>query len=280
MKPEVLKVIIGLLVASVLIFSTLLAKSEGVKKNKMANLLYILVAGLCIGVMGFIQYFGLTEKPVVFFILLQVIMLVLGMFHYPAIEKFLRWPSKNSFMEEFLLTLNTAAAGGIFLLLAFTAIGMKNFSTLMVTSIVWFLVPFFFIKALAWYSMIPERQFKTWIYPVDNPIPDPTDSELAMPMVISFEFQKKVNDADYTIFRAKAPKDIQFGKLFYFFINDYNSRHPEGIIEVSSKTNPYPWVFHFKPKWLVKTRYLDPDETVFHNQIKENSVIVCNRIFE
>ena len=150
----------------------------------------------------------------------------------------------------------------------------------MVTSIVWFLVPFFFIKALAWYSMIPERQFKTWIYPVDNPIPDPTDSELAMPMVISFEFQKKVNDTDYTIFRAKAPKDIQFGKLFYFFINDYNSRHPEGVIEVSSKTNPYPWVFHFKPKWLMKTRYLDPDETVFHNQIKENSVIVCNRIFE
>jgi hypothetical protein len=128
--------------------------------------------------------------------------------------------------------------------------------------------------------LIPERVFKTWTYPTSQSIPDPTDAELASPMVVSFEFQKKVNDADYTIFRAKAPKDIQFGKLFYFFINDYNSRHPEGIIQVSSKTDPYPWVFHFKPKLFVKTRYLDPDETVFHNQIKENSIIVCQRKFE
>jgi hypothetical protein len=280
MKPEVLKVIIGLLVASVLVFSALLAKEEGVKKNKMANLLYILVAGLCIGIMGFTQYFGLSAQPFYFFILLQVLMLLWGMIHNIAIGKYLRWPSKTSFTGEFLLTLNTAASGGIFLLLSFTVVGMENFSILMLSSIIWFLVPFLFIKAVAWYSMIPERDFKTWSYPIDKSIPDPTDSEMALPMVVSFEFQKKVNDEDYTIFRAKAPKDIQFGKLFYFFINDYNSRHPEGVIEVSSKSSAYPWVFHFKPKWFVKTRYLDPDETVFHNQIKENSVIVCHRIFE
>lgn len=280
MKPEVLQVLIGLLVASVLIFSALLAKSEGVKKNKMVNLLYILVAGLCLGIMGLTQFFGMKEKPFVFFIVLQILMLLLGILQVSMVKKFLRWPSKETFFEEFLLTLNIGTVGGVFLLLAFTLIGMKNFSAMMVTSIIWFLVPFFFVKAMDWKSMIPERIFKTWVYPIDKPIPDPTDSELAMPMVVSFEFQKKVNDADYTIFRAKAPKDIQFGKLFYFFINDYNSRHPEGIIEVSSKAGPYPWVFHYKPKLFVKTRYLDPDETVFHNLIKENSVIVCNRIFD
>lgn len=280
MKPEVLKVIIGLLVASVLLYSALLAKEEGVRKNKMANLLYLLIAGLCIGIMGLTQYFGLTGKPFYFFIVLQVLMLLLGIIHISVIQKLLRWPSKSSFTGEFLLTLNTAVTGGVMLLLAFTLAGMENFSTLMLSSIIWFLVPFFFAKAVAWYAVIPERIFKTWAYPIDKPIPDPTDSEMAMPMVISFEFQKKVNDEDFTIFRAKAPKDIQFGKLFYFFINDYNSRHPEGIIEVSSKSTPYPWVFHFKSKWLMKTRYLDPDETVFHNLIKENSVIVCHRIFE
>ncbi|MCX6223464.1 MAG: TssN family type VI secretion system protein [Bacteroidia bacterium] len=280
MKPEVLKVIMVLLVVSVLIFSSLLAKVEGVKKNKIANLLYILIAGLCIGIMGLTQYLGLTGKPFIFFIVLQVLMLGLGMIHNLTIQKYLQWPSKTSFTGEFLLTLNTASNGGIFLLLAFTVIGMRNFSTLMLSSIVWFLIPFLFIKAMAWYSMIPEKVFKTWTYPVDKPIPDPTDAELASPMVVSFEFQKKVNQEDYTIFRAKAPKDIQFGNLFYFFINDYNSRHPEGTIEVSTKSSPYPWVFHFKPKWFEKTRYLDPDETVFHNQIKENSIIVCNRIFE
>ena len=280
MKSEFLPVIFGLLAASILIFSLLMAKEEGVKKNKIANLLYILVAGLCIGLMGLTQYFGLTGKPFYFFIVLQVLMLVLGIFHNPAMQKFLHWPSATSFMGEFLLTLNAAAIGGVFLLLAFTLIGMKNFGILMLSSMVWFLVPFLFVKAVEGYAMIPEMVFKTWVYPLDKPIADPTDSELALPMVVSFEFQKKVNDTDYTLFRAKAPRDIKFGNLFYFFINDYNSRHPEGIIQVASKSDPYPWVFHFKPKWFVKTRYLDPDVTVFHNQVKENSVIVCNRIFE
>lgn len=280
MKPEVLQVIISLLIVTILAYGALLGKSEEVRQRKMANLLYILLAGLCIGIMGFTQFLGLAEKPFAFFIVLQILMLILGIVHIWAAGKFLRWPSRESFLNEFLLTLTTAAIGGVFMLLAFTAVGMENFSTLLAISIVWFLVPFLFSKSVDWYSMIPDRVFKTWIYPVDHPIPDPTDRELAMPMVISFEFQKKVDDADFTIFRAKAPKDIEFGKLFYFFINDYNSRHPESVIEVSSKTNPYPWVFNFKPKWLVKTRYLDPDETVFHNQIKENSVIVCNRIFE
>jgi len=280
MKPEVLQVIIGLLVASVLIFSALLAREESVRKKKMANLLYILVAGLCIGIMGLTQYFGLKEKSFYFFILLQLLMIGLGILHNAIIHKAIHWPSKTNFISEFLLTVNTAAIGGIFLLLSFTLIGETTFCTLMLSALIWFIVPFLFTRAVAFYSQIPERVFKTWSYPIDNPIPDPTDSELASPMVISFEFQKKVNQEDFTIFRAKAPKDIRFGNLFYFFINDYNSRHPEGTIEVATKSGAYPWVFHFKPKWMTKTRYLDPDDTVYHNQIKENSVIVCNRIIE
>jgi hypothetical protein len=171
--------------------------------------------------------------------------------------------------------------GGVFLLLAFTLMGMKNFGLIMLSSLVWFLVPTLFVKSVEFFHKIPGKLFKTWVYPVGQQIPDPTDSEMASPMVVSFEFRKKVDEPDSTIFRAKAPKDIQFGKLFYFFINDYNSRHPEAMIETMAKSGmPYSWVFHFKPRVLAKTRYLDPDETVFHNLVKENSVIVCQRILE
>jgi hypothetical protein len=280
MKPEVLKVIIGLLVASVLIFSALLAKDEGIRKKKGLTILYILIAGLCLGMLGFIQYFGLKEKPFFFFILLQIMILVIGIIHISIMKKTLRWSSNESLSSELLLTLNTSVAGGVFLLLTFSLLGANEFSLLMLSALVWFFVPFFFIKSMEFYRRIPERIYKTWAYPVDNPIPDPTDNELASPMVISFEFQKKVNQEDFTIFRAKAPKDIQFGKLFYFFINDYNSRHPESTIEISSKSAPFPWVFQFKPTLFARFRYLDPDETVYHNQIKENSVIVCHRILE
>ena len=281
MNPEVLQFIIGLVVASVVLFSILLARTEGVKKRKAINIVYILVAGICIGIPGFTLYLGLMDKPVVFFLILQAAILIAGIIHVAVYQKALGWPAESSFTGEFILTLNAAVVGAAILLLVFTLTGMKNFEILMLSSIFWFLVPFLFTKAVAFYAIIPDRSFKTWSYPLDKPLTDPTDSEMAMPMVISFEFRKKHSDDDDTIFRAKAPKDIQFGRLFYFFINDYNSRHPEGTIEVSSaQSGSYQWVFHFKPTWLAKTRYLDPDETVYHNQIMENSVIVCTRILE
>lgn len=279
MKPEVLPVIIGLLAASILVFSFLISMAQGAKDHKKTTLVYILVAGLCIGICGLIQYL-VKDQALVFFIILQVMMLILGILHVVLIGKLLQWPKAESFTGEFLLTLNTAFIGGVLLLLSFSLVKMENFNLLMLSALVWFLIPLFFTRAVAFYGLIPARVFKTWAYP-DKPLPDPTDNELASPAVISFEFQKKTDDKVYTSFRAKAPRDIQFGKLFYFFINDYNGRHPEGTIEVVSKPGtPYQWVFHFKPGFLSGKRYLDPDLTVYHNKIKENSIIVCHRIIE
>jgi uncharacterized membrane protein YdcZ (DUF606 family) len=279
MKPEVLPVIIGLLAASILVFSLLISKAPGAREKKKATLAYILVAGLCIGVCGLLQY-PLRDQALVFFIILQILMLLLGILHVVLGKKLLHWPQKESFTGEFLLTLVTAFLGGTVLLLSFALIKMENFNLLMLSALVWFFIPFLFSKAVAFYALVPDRVFKTWSYP-DKPLPDPTDSELAAPMVISFEFKKKTDDQAFTSFRAKAPKDIQFGRLFYFFINDYNGRHPEGTIEAVSRPNlPYQWVFHFKPRFLTGKRYLDPDESVYHNKIKENSIIVCHRIIE
>jgi hypothetical protein len=281
MKSEVLQFIIGLVALSALLFGFLLAKVEEVKKNKAKNLIYILLAGLILGISGLLRFAGMEGKPVFFFIALQVAMLIAGIVHATIMKKLLTWPFRNSFTGEFLLTLVISSLGSALLLLNFSLTGMKNFEIILISAVIWFFVPFLFIKSLHFRSNIPAKQFKTWSYPLDHPLADPTDAEMAAPMVISFEFRKKSHDPEDTIFRAKAPKDIQFGRLFYFFINDYNNRHPEGTIEVANgKSDAHSWVFHFKPKAFTKTRYLDPDETVFHNSIKENSVIVCYRMIE
>jgi hypothetical protein len=280
MKPEILRVIIALLAVTLLIFGALMAASEEARNKKGPTILYILIAGMCLGILGFARFLGLRENLMAFFIILQVLMLVLGIVHQALLKRITGWNGENTFFGELFLTMASATAGGIFLMLALVATGMKNFAPEMLSSLVWFLVPFAFTRSIGWYDRIPKRIFKTWSYPVDNPYPDPSDSELASPLVISFEFMKKTGNEEFTQFRAKAPKDLQFGKLFYYFINDYNSRHPESTIEIADATAAFPWVFHFKPRFLVRTRYLDPDETVFHNQIRENSVIVCKRIIE
>jgi len=110
-------------------------------------------------------------------------------------------------------------------------------------------------------------------------VPDPTDKELEAPVVVAFEFQKNQTDKGITNFRAKAPRGMQFGRLFYFFINDYNARHPEETIEYTNASfTPYEWIFFLKPGFFGGKKYLDPEKSIYHNQIKENSVIVCKRV--
>ena len=75
-------------------------------------------------------------------------------------------------------------------------------------------------------------------------------------------------------------ENMEFGKLFYFFINDYNERHPESNIEHLNSTTqlPHEWIFYFKPNWLGNINHIDFSKTVLSNEIKENDVIVCQRV--
>jgi hypothetical protein len=128
---------------------------------------------------------------------------------------------------------------------------------------------------------IPVKILRKWQYPVDKHIDDPSDREMESPLVVGFEFKKKPDDENMTTFRAKAPKEMTFGKLFYYFINDYNNRNPDEKIEyLDDKNKPVSWIFYIKPTWFSGIRYIDPQETNSFNFIKENSVIVCKRVTE
>ena len=39
------------------------------------------------------------------------------------------------------------------------------------------------------------------------------------------------------------------------------------------------WIFYRKPKWFhLWTKYIDTEKTIFINNIRENDVIICNRV--
>lgn len=73
---------------------------------------------------------------------------------------------------------------------------------------------------------------------------------------------------------------MDFGELFYYFINDYNERHPHATISYSNETGmPSGWIFFKKPKWYTLfTKYIDSERTIFTNHIRENDIIMCIRV--
>lgn len=142
---------------------------------------------------------------------------------------------------------------------------------------------FYFIPLLLLHTFdaayeIPPPQYPTWQYPIHNPIDVPDEKENERLYVIGFEIGKKATDVNRTYFRAKAPEDMLLGDLFYHFTNDYNELQPETPIEYRNKDLVQEWMFRTKPKWYNFSKLLDPTLTVRHNKIKENTIIICERV--
>jgi len=281
MKALGLGILIVFFVVVVVLLSLILSRVKEAKKYKKATIIYMIITALCFGIAGLTGFFAIIQNLSAYFILLQVIILLFGILHSYLLYRLLPWTSKYRFTWEFLFTLATALLGAFFFLLVYNFIlHYHALQYVLLAAITWFFVPFFFMHALNRYLLIPGRIFRKWYYPVGKEINDPQDSELVSLLVVSFEFHKKMNDPEITTFRAKAPAHMVFGRLFYYFLNDYNERHREGPIQfLDSEDQPHGWIF-YKTNWFGRKRYIDPDQIIMDNHIRENSVIICQRIKE
>lgn len=250
-------------------------------KNKKQAIFYAIFILITFGLTGVISSSKfLNDTALNSFIGMQVVFLALGMLHIYIMRKFFATLSedKSDFFSEFLFTV------------AFTFIGLFAFLNVVtrfreaigytfLASALFFIIPFLTYKLYEFSLLIPVPVYKKWFYPLEVDVKEPTAKELQNPLVISFEFQKKHGHAEIINFRVKAPENMEFGKLFYFFINDYNERHPESQIDfLDPKTQePHGWIFYKKPNWLRSLTHINFSKTILGNDIKEDNVIVCQR---
>lgn len=146
-------------------------------------------------------------------------------------------------------------------------------------STITFFIPFLFMQTFEAAYNIPAAVFKTWQYPLHTQIDVPDLKPGERELVIGFEIAKKQSDEKKAYFRAKAPEMMILGEFYYHFINDYNDAQSETPIEYVDEGNePHQWWFRRKSKWYQQEKILDPEITVRENGIKENTVIICERI--
>ncbi|MDO6519057.1 TssN family type VI secretion system protein [Zobellia uliginosa] len=142
-----------------------------------------------------------------------------------------------------------------------------------------YVFPTSFFILYAYSISIPAKLYTKWYYPMGNKYDAPKHYELNNMIVLNFMFYKNANSPNMTSFKAKAPKDMDFGRLFYFFINDYNNKKTTTKIEVTSNSDdPHGWYFYSKPKWYGTSKHIDPERTVEENNLKDSDTVVCQRI--
>ncbi|MCF6350049.1 MAG: TssN family type VI secretion system protein [Flavobacteriaceae bacterium] len=251
-------------------------------KSKKKSIFYAIAALIIFALTALLSSSKvLDDTPLNSFFGFQFIFLGLGTLHVYTMRRFFEDFSKNKsdFFTEFLFTIVIICIG----LIGFYNVANRmrpSFSLIYMASVITFIIPIIFYKLYEFALLIPVPVYKKWLYPIDENIKDPTQKELTNPLVISFEFQKYQENDNITNFRVKAPEIMEFGKLFYFFINDYNERHPESKIEYLDNENQEPcgWIFYFKPNWWSSIRHIDFSRTVISNNLKEDNVVICKRI--
>lgn len=145
-------------------------------------------------------------------------------------------------------------------------------------SLLFFLLPILLLYTFNEAYSIPAPIYSSWQYPINESKDIPDEEEGEMLYVIGFEIAKKPRDTKRTFFRAKAPENMLLGDLFYFFMNDYMEQFSETPIIYKDGDEIFNWYFRTKPKWYQFSRILDFKKTVKENKIKENTVIICERV--
>lgn len=269
----------GLAITAVM--ARLITKFKGsFKPYSKSTIIYLVVFVFFFAVIGVSALPVFFDNTLTAFVFLQVYFLLLGCCHVYFIEKKLTWTGEEkSLLPEILFTILVAVFGCIAYMLIYNWLNKNGFAGILATSIILFVIPFFFYQAFNRAMQIPLKVVKQWFYPVNEEMEEPEDSKMKNLVVISFEFQKQDSDNQVTNFRAKAPRDMEFGQLFYFFINDYNAIHTNSEIQfTNSSGESQGWIFYKKPKWhSLVTKYIDSEKTIFTNNIVENDVIICSR---
>jgi hypothetical protein len=197
-------------------------------------------------------------------------------------KKFFSHPKETKtklFYAELLFAITIV----LFSIAAFSALQyfLKDKSFLfypMLLSLLFFFIPFLLSNTFIAAYDIPATSFTGWKYPA-TPLDLPDEKEGEKLYVIGFEIGKKETDNQRTYFRAKAPEGMLLGELYYHFINDYNELQSETPIQfMDGEGKAQEWYFRTKPKWYQRSRILDANKTIHDAGIRENTVIICERV--
>lgn len=281
MNPAGIALKLTSLLFSIGILIILFKKITSLKKYGISSVFYIIVISVLLAFPSLFNRFGFDLSEVVLLIIAQTFILFIGILHVTLAPPTLPWYGTQPFRMQMVFIVCILFFSYFLNNLSFS-FQENQFSPVWHISLLWFLIPVLLKKSADELINVPDRIYKFWYYPVNHSYEDPSEKELENPVIISLIFRKNEKSKDMTTFRVKAPVGMQFGQLFYYFINDYNDRHPEGTISYMSENNePCGWIFRKVTGGLFGSRVvIDPEGSVYSNEIKENDQLFCNRIFK
>ncbi|WP_322545185.1 TssN family type VI secretion system protein [Elizabethkingia miricola] len=278
--PQLLIVTLIVIVICIILTMILIQKTSAFKqkyRSKFYMFLFVLAfVYVIIVLLGYNNLF--SGNNFYEFIFYQICTLILGVAHcYAYREYFDKFRSGKSGME-YLFALISVCYASVPFMLIYTFLNGADLVYLMLGHFILFFIPTFFNDTFNWAMKIPPKVYITWQFPQDyKENIGLNDEEWRDMVVFTYILDKDKNSFKHSVYRAKGPTRIDFGRLFYNFVIDYNQQHPTEEIQIEDEYGLFNWVFFLQPKWFQSTKYINPNLPLYMNGIEENSVVFCMR---
>lgn len=257
----------------------LASKTPGFKKQQKKFYYYLLIHLLAMAIVAAIVY-NLRQSTVMLrYLTLLIYAFIMGAFHvYFYRIAFMKFASDNN-LKEFLFACIASTVLIIPVIMIGSYFNDLEFLAYYLVMTAAFVVPNCFYILFNYSVSIPVKLYSKWYYPLGKKYESPKHFELNNMIVLNFLFPKNTREEHMTSFKAKAPKNMDFGRLFFFFINDYNGKKATSKIEITEDSgNPYGWYFYIKPKWYGSSKPIDFELSVEKNNLEDGDMVVCQRI--
>jgi len=270
--------LISLLFAGSVLF-VLFKRVKVLKKYGLTSVIYLLLFSILLATPTLLLVFNLNSSDLTLLVIAQGFILTIGIIHVVLNPSALPWYKDQPFKIQILLLICILFLAYFFCDLSISFLGNPKLRYVWFLSLLWFIIPSLLSQTVNFLLDVPKKEFVKWYFPINEKVADPSDEELKNPLVISFLFRKNSQSHDVSTFKAKAPAGMSLGRLFYFFISDYNERNPDSQISfVNQQGEPEGWVFmRIKSKLFGTKEGLDPESSIYSNNIKENDELFCAR---
>lgn len=279
-----LMVIILVMIAVCIILTMIFSQKTAEFKQRYRPKFYIYLLSVIflyaiIALLGYNKLF--QDNNLYEFIFYQVCSLTIGIIHCYLYRAYFEKFGHKGTGNEYLFALLAVCFASVPFTLIYTFLNGTDLVFLMLGHFIVFFIPTFLNDTFNRAMNIPPKVYVTWQFP-DNYKESIglSDDEWRDMVVFSYVMDKDKGASKYSVYRAKGPTRIDFGRLFYNFVVDYNERYPGEEIQIEDENGLFNWVFFLQPKWYETTKYIDPNLTLYMNGIEENSVVFCMRADE
>jgi hypothetical protein len=234
---------------------------ESAKKKMGANLIYLFISGIFLGIVGIRANTWLGN---IFYVYLVVLIwnLIAGILHIFLSKKILEWPATEPIGWRFLYALAIVFVG-FSMLLTFMAIDKYSYKNWYnISAVLTFFIPLFLVYAYECYLLIPPRIYlpqKPWMYFKSSTLSiDPSEVIVILKYRLTSETGKEVIDSQ----PMRAPASIKLGDFFNATLECYKVTQGRHNIEVRDRSNNYLGWFFFLSDGRTVGKILDPNKSL------------------